>query len=98
VLERLPAIATAPLQVSLAPAIQSSVPQSQSFLAIHGVDLQAALVSQPLRLTATETQSVIVVTTATPLSATHSQVTREHAQPVSTSGPVLLIDSLDRHR
>lgn len=95
VLERLPAIAAAPLQVSLAPAIQCSVPQSQSFLAIHGVDSQAAHVSQPLRLTATETQSVIVVTTAAPLSATHSQVTGEHAQPVSTSGPVLLIDPPD---
>ena len=67
-----------------------------SSLATQGVDPRITGMSQPLPLTATQTPSVIVVTTVVQtsqiVSATHSQVTGESLQAVpSTLAPMLPI-------
>jgi len=62
--------------------------------AAQGVDPRITGVSQPLLLTATQTQSVIVAMTAAQtsqsVSATHSQVTGESSQAVPSTLALVL--------
>ena len=65
-----------------------------SYLVVQGVDPRVTSVSQSLPITATLTQSVIVVTTAAQISqivfATHSQVTGESTEVVLSTLALVL--------